>query len=40
MNDHLLIRLGEIDYLLTTIDNGSNNHQNNLRFGSGVVFRF
>jgi hypothetical protein len=40
MNEHLLIRLGEIDYLVTTFDNGSNNHQNNLRISGGVVFRF
>ncbi|MFZ0337309.1 MAG: hypothetical protein WAL45_04700 [Terracidiphilus sp.] len=34
------IRLLEADYLLTTFDNGSNNHQNNLRISAGVVFRF
>jgi len=33
-------RLIEADYLVTTIDNGSNNHQNNLRLGAGVVLRF
>ena len=33
------IRLVEADYLLTTIDNGSNNHQNNIRIGAGIVFR-
>jgi peptidoglycan-associated lipoprotein len=33
------IRLVEADYLLTTVDNGSNNHQNNIRIGAGVVFR-
>ena len=33
------IRLVDADYLLTTIDNGSNNHQNNIRIGAGVVFR-
>ena len=33
-------RLVEADYLLTTFDNGSNNHQNNLRIGAGLVFRF
>jgi hypothetical protein len=30
----------EADYLLTTFDNGSNNHQNNVRIGAGVVFHF
>jgi outer membrane immunogenic protein len=34
------IRLIEADYLLTTVDNGSNNHENNLRIGAGVVVRF
>jgi peptidoglycan-associated lipoprotein len=34
------VRLAEADYLLTTIDNGVNNHQNNLRLSSGIVFRF
>jgi peptidoglycan-associated lipoprotein len=33
------IRLIEADYLPTTFDNGSNNHQNNFRIGAGVVFR-
>jgi hypothetical protein len=30
----------EADYLVTTIDNGANNHQNILRISSGVVLRF
>jgi len=34
------MRLVEADYLLTTIDNGSNNHQNNLRISAGVVIHF
>ncbi|MFZ1938942.1 MAG: hypothetical protein WBA18_10760 [Terracidiphilus sp.] len=34
------IRLVEADYLLTTFDNGSNNHQNNLRISAGVVIHF
>jgi peptidoglycan-associated lipoprotein len=34
------VRLAEADYLVTTIDNGVNNHQNNLRISSGIVFRF
>ena len=32
-------RLMEAYYLLTTVDNGSNNNQNNLRIGAGVVIR-
>jgi peptidoglycan-associated lipoprotein len=34
------IRLFEADYLVTTFDNGVNNHQNNLRIGAGVVTHF
>jgi outer membrane immunogenic protein len=34
------IRLVEADYLATTFDNGSNNHQNILRIGAGVVVHF
>ncbi len=34
------IRLVEADYLLTTFDNGSNNHQNNLRISVGGVIHF
>jgi peptidoglycan-associated lipoprotein len=33
-------RLAEADYLITTFDNGGNNHQNNLRAGAGIVLRF
>jgi outer membrane immunogenic protein len=36
----LAVRLIEADYLLTTFDNGSNNHQNNVRLGAGLIFRF
>lgn len=34
------IRLLEADYLLTTFDNGSNNHQNNVRISAGMVIHF
>ena len=34
------IRLFEADYLVTTFNNGTNNHQNNLRIGAGVVVHF
>jgi peptidoglycan-associated lipoprotein len=39
-NRRFAIRLIEADYLLTTVDNSSNNHQNNLRISAGVVIRF
>ena len=34
------VRLIEADYLVTTFDNGTNNHQNNLRVSAGVVMHF
>ena len=34
------IRLIAADYLLTAVDNSSNNHQNNLRISAGIVVRF
>jgi hypothetical protein len=40
VNPRFSIRLAEADYLLTTFDNGTNNHQNNLRISAGVVIRF
>jgi outer membrane immunogenic protein len=33
-------RLIEADYLVTTFNNGDNDHQNNLRLSTGVVFHF
>jgi peptidoglycan-associated lipoprotein len=40
MNTHVSFRLIQADYLLTTFDNGSNNHQNNLRLSAGLVLHF
>jgi peptidoglycan-associated lipoprotein len=40
VNPRFSVRLIEADYLLTTFDNNSNNHQNNLRISAGVVLRF
>jgi len=34
------LRLIEADYMVTTIDNGVNDHQNNFRISAGVVFHF
>ena len=39
-NQRFSFRLIEADYLVTTIDNGVNNHHNNLRISSGFVVRF
>jgi peptidoglycan-associated lipoprotein len=40
VNPRFSVRLVEADYLVTTFDNGANNHQNNLRISAGVVVRF
>ena len=34
------LRLVEADYLVTTFDNGDNDHQNTLRLSAGAVFHF
>ena len=34
------VRLVNADYLVTTFDNGTNNHQNNLRISAGPVIHF
>lgn len=39
-NRRFSVRLVEANYLLTTFDNGTNNHQNNLRLSAGIVVRF
>jgi hypothetical protein len=36
----IAIRLMECDYLITTIHNGGNNRQNNLRISTGVLIHF
>lgn len=36
----LSIRIIEADYLVTTFDNGDNDHQNNTRIGAGWVVHF
>jgi hypothetical protein len=37
---HLALRAVEADYLRTQLPNATNNVQNNLRLGAGIVFRF
>lgn len=39
LTSHVAIRAGEADYYLTTLDNGVNRHQNNLRVSAGIVLR-
>jgi len=40
LSRRLSLRLLEADYLLTTFDNLSNNHQNNVRLSVGIIFAF
>jgi peptidoglycan-associated lipoprotein len=37
---HLAYRAFQADYLLTLLPNRTNDHQNNFRLGTGIVFRF
>jgi outer membrane immunogenic protein len=37
---HIALRALQADYYLTHFDNGTNDHQNNLRISAGVIFRF
>lgn len=37
---HIGLRTFQADYYLTHFDNGTNDHQNNLRIAAGVIFRF
>jgi peptidoglycan-associated lipoprotein len=39
-NRKFSVRLVQADYLVTTFDNGVNDHQNNLRISSGLVLHF
>jgi peptidoglycan-associated lipoprotein len=40
LNHRFGLRLAQADYFPTTFDNGSNNHQNNLRLSAGAVIHF
>lgn len=40
LTSHIAIRPAQLDYYLTRFDNGSNDHQNNLRYSGGIIFRF
>jgi hypothetical protein len=40
LNRRFSIRIIEADYLVTTFNNGANNHQNNTRISAGVVIHF
>ncbi len=38
--ERISFRLIQADYYFSDFKNGSNDHQNNLRIGAGIVFRF
>ena len=40
INARFSVHLVEADYLLTLLNNGGSNRQNNLRISAGVVFHF
>ena len=40
LSQHFALRVVQADYYLTTLPNGANDVQNNLRLGAGIVFRF
>jgi outer membrane immunogenic protein len=40
LTERVALRAIEADYYYTRFNNGANDHQNNLRIGAGLVFRF
>jgi outer membrane immunogenic protein len=40
VNSHFAVRVIQIDYYLTTFANSTNNHQNNLLVGAGIVYHW
>ena len=40
LNEHFSVRVVQIDYYLTTFVNATNDHQNNLLVGAGIVYRW
>lgn len=40
LNSHFSLRVVQIDYYLTTFVNATNDHQNNLLVGAGIVYRW
>ena len=37
---NITLRVAQVDYFVTTFDNKSNDHQNNLRLSAGVAYHF
>jgi len=40
VSSHFSVRIIQIDYYLTTFANATNDHQNNLLVGAGIVYRW
>jgi outer membrane immunogenic protein len=40
LNAHFAVRIIQIDYYLTTFANATNDHQNNLLVGAGIVYHW
>jgi outer membrane immunogenic protein len=40
LNSHFAVRVVQIDYYLTTFVNATNDHQNNLLVGAGIVYHW
>jgi outer membrane immunogenic protein len=40
LNSHFAVRVIQIDYYLTTFVNATNDHQNNLLVGAGIVYNW
>jgi outer membrane immunogenic protein len=40
LTTHIAVRVIQIDYYLTTFANATNDHQNNLLVGAGIVYRW
>lgn len=40
LNSHFAVRVVQIDYYLTTFANATNDHQNNLLVGAGIVYHW
>jgi outer membrane immunogenic protein len=40
VSSHFAVRIIQIDYYLTTFTNATNDHQNNLLVGAGIVYRW
>ena len=40
LNTHFAVRVVQLEYYLTTFNNGTNDHQNNFLVGAGIVYHW